>query len=1061
MKNLRLRSKISLWLACLCLCLNVISASAQNKSDKQNDNKDSNEKITIASAMKNLSWRSIGPANMGGRVADVEGVPGDPNIVYVATGSGGIFKTTNGGLDWTPIFDRQNTISVGDIALEPGNPDVIWVGTGESNVRNSVSFGDGVYKSTDGGKNWNYLGLKDTDTISKIVINPRNPDVAYVAAVGRTWGPNEERGVFMTTDGGKTWTKTLYIDPYHGASDLVIDEQNPNILYAGMWRFERKPWTFTSGSEQGGVFRSIDGGRTWKKIEKGLPKMIGRVGLAIAASNPNVVYAILEAKEGTLYRSDDKGENFRQVYKKQDIVGRGFYYTRVRVDPTNEDKVYAVASPLFMSLDGGRNFSRISPNTHIDYHALWIDPLNPKRIWQGQDGGVAVTTDGKNWEYVNNLAIGQYYQVFADNVAPFYNLIGGLQDNGTWVGPSRTREPAGILNDDWRMISFGDGFYGISYADNPDLFLTESQGGSVVRTDMKNREQQSVVPYFGLGGAAENDKYRFNWNAPLILSPHDKNTVYLGGSVVFKSNDFGKTWTAISPDLTKNNRERLKDAGGPIFTENTSAEAFATIISFAESPLQENLLWAGTDDGNLQMTTDGGKNWTNIVKNLPKVPEDSSISHVELSRQNVNTAYIAVDRHKFDDYRPYVFKTTDGGKNFTNITGNLPEKSYVHVVTEDPKNPNLLYAGTELGLYGSYDGGKNWIELNMKNFPRVAVHDILVHPRDNDIILATHGRSLWVFDDATPIQQMNDSILQNTTYLFNVRPAYRFATRFTRYGIGDKIFQGTNPPNGAIITYYLKDKPDAKTPLKLEIFDAAGKKISEVRNLSKEAGLNRTMWNLGYEGARSRRMPTAEQLEFGGSSRGPQAMPGVYTAKLLVGDKVAQETKIEVRVDPTVSITTAELQSQFDLAMRLRDMLSRLNDALRLLDSAKQQAEQIEKVAKDRLTDVSPDLTKALADYKKRIDTITGDLIVGDEDGIRASAKLTDQIGGLYGSVAGGNAAPTAAMREQFNLLQTQLPSKIVEINRFISEDTARLNQTLQKVGLPIIVVGKPFELSK
>jgi photosystem II stability/assembly factor-like uncharacterized protein len=611
---------------------------------------------------------------MGGRVADVEGVPGDPNIVYVATGSGGIFKTINGGVDWTPIFDRQNTISVGDIALEAGNPDVIWVGTGESNVRNSVSFGDGVYKSTDGGKTWNHLGLQNTGTISKIVINPKNPDIAYVAAVGHAWGANEERGVFMTTDGGKTWQKTLYIDQFHGASDLVIDEQNPNILYAGMWRFERKPWTFTSGSEQGGVFRSVDGGRNWKKVEKGLPKLVGRVGLAVAASNPNVVYAILESKEGTLYRSDDKGETFRQVYKNQNIVGRGFYYTRVRVDPTNEDKVYAVSSPLFMSLDGGRNFTRISPTTHIDYHALWIDPNNPKRMWQGQDGGVAVTTDGKNWEYINNFAIGQYYQIFADNTAPFYNLVGGLQDNGTWVGPSQTREPVGILNDDWRMISFGDGFYGISHPDNPDLFLTESQGGNVVRTEMKNREQQLVVPYFGVGGAAQNDKYRFNWNAPLILSPHDKNTVFLGGSVVFKSNDFGKTWAIISPDLTKNNHERLKDAGGPVFTENTSAEAFATVISVSESPLQAGLIWAGTDDGNLQMTNDSGKNWMNVVKNVPKIPEDSSVSHIELSRKNVNTVYVAFDRHKFDDNRPYIFKTTDGGKNFTNITGNPPER---------------------------------------------------------------------------------------------------------------------------------------------------------------------------------------------------------------------------------------------------------------------------------------------------------------------------------------------------------------------------------------------------
>ncbi|MEZ5424636.1 MAG: hypothetical protein R2747_00095 [Pyrinomonadaceae bacterium] len=1056
MKNRRLNLSVSLRLACLlCLFLNVSSAPGQETSGQSPD-----QPMTVSLALENLAWRSIGPANMGGRVADVEGVPGNPNIVYVATGSGGVFKTTNGGMDWTPIFEREGTISVGDIALEPGNPDVIWVGTGESNTRNSVSFGDGVYKSTDGGQSWKHLGLKDSDTISKIVINPKNPDIAYVAAVGHAWGPNAERGVFMTTDGGKTWAKTLYIDEYHGASDLVIDEQNPNILYAGMWYFVRRPWTFTSGSERGGVFRSVDGGRTWKKIEKGLPKLIGRIGLAVAPSSPNVVYAILEAKEGTLYRSDDKGETFRQVYKGQNIVGRGFYYTKVRVDPTNEDKVYAVASPLFVSLDGGRNFTRISPTTHIDFHALWIDPLDPKRIWQGQDGGVAVTTDGKNWEYINNFAIGQFYQVFADDREPFYNLTGGMQDNGTWNGPSQNREPAGILNDDWRMISFGDGFFAIPHPDDPNLFLSESQGGNVVRTDMRNREQQYVAPYFGLGGAPEKEKYRFNWNAPLIPSPHDKNTVYLGGSVVFKSTDFGKSWTPISPDLTKSDPQRLKDAGGPVFTENTSAEAFATVISLSESPLRSGLIWAGSDDGNLQVTTDGGRNWTNVVKNVPGIPADSSVSHVEPSRRSADTVYVAFDRHKFDDYRPYVFKTSDGGRTFTNITGDLPEKAYVHVLAEDPKNPDLLYAGTELGIYVSYSGGGKWMELNMKNFPRVAVHDIVIHPRDNDIILATHGRSLWIFDDASPVQSLSDSILAKETHLFGVRPAYRFATRFTRYGIGDKVFRGENPPKGALITYYLKDEPDKKTQLRLEIFDSGGKKISEVKNLPKMRGLNRTVWNLSHEGARQRRQ-LSETNEFSGPPRGPQALPGIYTVRLLVGERVAGETKVEVRVDPTVAVTPAELQEQFDLAVKLRDMLSSLNDGLRSLDSAKDQAEQIEKVAKNTLAEVPKEVSQALDNYKKRIDALTGDLIVGDEDGIRASAKLTNQVGGLYSSVSGGNSGPTKAMREQFALLQTEMPPKLAEINRFISEDTARLNQVLQKNGLPIVVVGKAVEMPK
>ncbi len=1047
MINRRLTLSIGVWLVVCCLSIFVLGQ---------------NETSPVSSAMSNLTWRSIGPANMGGRVADVEGVPGNPNIVYVATGSGGIFKTTNGGIDWTPIFDRQNTISVGDIALEPGNPDVIWVGTGEANPRNSVSFGDGVYKSTDGGKTWKHLGLKDTNTISKVIVHPKNPDIAYVAAVGRVWGSNEERGVFMTTDGGRTWQKTLYIDNQHGASDLEIDPTNPNILYAGVWRFERKPWTFTSGSEKGGVFRSIDGGRTWNKIEKGLPKLIGRIGLAVAPTNSSVVYAMLEAKEGTLYRSDDKGETFRQINKAQNLVARGFYYTTVKVDPTDENKVYAVASLLFKSLDGGRNFQRISPTTHIDFHALWIDPENPKRMWQGQDGGVAVSYDeGRNWEYVNNFPAGQFYQIYADNAAPFYNISGGLQDNGTWVGPARTREPSGILNDDWRMISFGDGFFAIAHPDNPDLFLTESQGGNVMRTDMKNREQQLVIPFFGLGGPAEIDKIRFNWNAPLIPSPHNKNTVYLAGSSVFKSTDFGKNWTQISPDLTTNNRERLKDAGGPVFTENTSAEYYGTIISLAESSRQAGLIWAGTDDGNVQTSADGGKNWTSLTKNFRNLPADSSVSHVEPSRFDTNTAYVAFDRHKLDDYKPYIFKTTDGGKNFTNISSKLPANAYIHVVREDPKNSNLLYAGTELGLYASYDGGGNWMELNLKNLPRVAVHDIIVHPRDNDLILGTHGRSLYVFDDAAPIQQMNSNILQNDAFLFEMRPAYRFATRMTRYGIGDKAFRGQNSPNGAIVTYYLKDKPDEKTPVKMQVFDAAGKMVVDYKNLPKEKGLTRTVWNLSQEGALLRRPPTPEQLEFAGPPRGPQVLPGTYTVKLFVGDKIQAERKVEVRVDPTVQVSDADLRMQYEMAMRLRDMVSVMNGGLRFLDSTKQQTEQIETVAKDRLAEVPPNLTKALADYKKRVDDLLDELATTPEDGIRAPARFSDQLSNLYFTISGGNSAPTATMRENYEMLQKEFPGKIALINRFIAEDTTRINQTLQKYGLSTIVVGKNIEAPK
>src|SRR5882672_10762107 len=894
--------------AVYCLAQDPSTTPSPTPQETPSPNETSS-KTPFEDAFQRLEWRSIGPANMGGRTADVEGVPGNANVVYVATASGGLWKTVNGGVTWKPIFERQGTFSIGDIALAPSNPDVVWVGTGESNVRNSVSFGDGVYKSTDGGKTWQHMGLKDSERISAIVINPLNPDMVYIGALGHAFGPNDERGVFMTTDGGKTWTKTLYIDNQHGVADLEIDPTNPNILYAGMWSFERKPWTHRSGSEKGGVYKSIDGGRTWNKLTNGLPKLIGRLGVRVAPSNPNIVYAIVEAKEGTLYRSDDRGETFKMVSKDERIVSRGFYYTRVRVDPTNENHIYAVASTLFTSIDGGKTFRSITSRTHIAYHALWLDPKNPKRMWNGQDGGIAVSYDGgESWESVYNIPAGQFYQIHADNRLPFYYIMGGLQDNGAWTGPSRTREPAGIMNDDWRMVSFGDGFYILNNADDPELYISESQGGEIVRTDFRTREQQQVNPW-GRGsgdGPALGEKYRFNWNSPILLSPHDKNTLYFGGNVVFKSTDFGKTWEQISPDLTTNDPEKQKDAGGPVAFENSTAEYHTTIISLAESPVQKGQIWAGTDDGNLELTRDGGKDWDNIIRSVPGLPANSPVSHIEPSRTNAQTAYVAFDRHMFDDFHPYIFKTTDGGKSWQSVAGNLPPKAYVQVVREDPKNSKLLYAGTELGLFASYNGGGDWIALNLKNLPNVSVHDILVHPRENDLILATHGRSVWIFDDAAPIQQMNSAILSSNAHLFPVRPGLRFASRFTRYGIGDKVFTGPNPSYGALITYYLKTKPDDKTNFKIQILDESGKLVQDIEKPAKEKGLNRVSWNLRYGGAEVRRPPSEEETAFGGPPRGPQVLPGNYTVKLTVGEKLLVQP-IEVRRDPTITVTTADL----------------------------------------------------------------------------------------------------------------------------------------------------------
>lgn len=1012
-------------------------------------------------AFQNLEWRSIGPANMGGRVADVEGVPGNANLVYVASASGGLWKTVNGGVTWKPIFERQGTFSIGDIALAPNNPDVVWVGTGESNVRNSVSFGDGVYKSTDGGKNWQHMGLKDTEHISAIAIHPQNPDIVYVGALGHAFAPNEERGVFMTTDGGKTWTKTLYIDKEHGVSDLEIDPTNPNILYAGMWSFERKPWTHRSGSEKGGVFKSIDGGRTWNKLTKGLPKLMGRIGVRVAPSNPDTVYAIVESKEGTLYRSDDRGESFKQVSKQTGIVSRGFYYTRVRIDPTNENHVYAVASTLFESIDGGKSFKSITRNTHIDYHAFWQDAKNPKRIWVGQDGGAALTYDGgETWEPVYNIPLGQFYQIHADNRQPFYYVMGGLQDNGAWTGPSRTREPAGIMNDDWRMVSFGDGFYILNSADDPELYISESQGGEIVRTDFRTREQQEVNPWgHGSGGGpALGEKFRFNWNSPILLSPHDKNTLYFGGNVVFKSTDFGKTWEQISNDLTTNNPEKQKDAGGPVAFENSTAEFHTTIISLAESPLQKGQIWAGTDDGNLQLTTDGGKNWTNIISSVSGLAANSPVSHVEPSRTSAQTAYVAFDRHMFDDFRPYIFKTSDGGKSWQNVAGNLPSKAYVQVVREDPKNTSLLYAGTELGLFASYNGGREWIALNLKNLPNVSVHDILVHPRDNDLILATHGRSVLIFDDASPIQQMTPAVLNRSAHLFPVRPGLRFASRFTRYGIGEKAFTGANPPYGALITYYLKEKLDDKATLKIQILDDSGKLVQELEKPTKEKGLNRVAWNLRYGGAEVRRPPTEEETAFGGGPRGPQVLPGSYTVKLIVADKTLEQP-VEVRLDPTINVALADLQAQLDLQMKLRDMQSAANNALRFLDSIEDQLKHTQTTAKNLNKEPDKEMMKALEDYIKQIDALEDRLARRSEGlGLAGKSQVVNKIGDIFFGIDGTNAAPTQYQRQYFQEIQPEYRDRMTEVNKFISEIVPQWNDKLRVWNLPTLTTRKPVD---
>ena len=1054
--------------------------------------------------LSGLNYRNIGPVNMSGRVADVEGIPGDPRILYVGSASGGVWKTLNGGVTFEPIFDDQPVSSIGDIALAPSNREVIYVGTGEGNPRNSVSFGQGVFKSTDGGETWSHLGLEDSRYITRIAVHPRDPDTVWVGALGSIFGPGETRGVFKTTDGGLTWRKVLYLDSQHGVADLDLDPQNPNVIFAGMWHFDRKPWTHTSGSEQGGLFRSVDGGETWEKVEQGLPKLMGRLGVKVAPSDPRIVYVIAESNEGTLFRSQDRGKTFEKVHDEARIVSRGLYYTDLRVDPADANKVFAISSRLFQSIDGGKTFERISKTTHVDYHSLWIDPQDPKRMWQGQDGGIAVSWDGgQTWDPVRNLPIAQFYQVFYDLRSPFYHLGGGLQDNGTWVGPSRTREPAGILPDDWRLTSFGDAYFVVPHAHLVGLYLSEYQGGGIVRYDETTRRQVEVNPQTRRadGGPVESLAYRFNWNAPIVASPHDPEKVYFAGNVIFETRDFGTAWTQISPDLTTDDPEKQKQAGGPVWFENTTAEYHCTIISFAESPAAEGVLWVGTDDGKLQLSRDAGASWVDLTSNLD-VPSFSPVSHVEPSRIDSAIAYVSFDRHMFDDFRPHLFKTMDFGRTWTRLGRGLPQEGWLWVVREDPRNPEVVYAGSEVGLFVSFNGGGDWQEADFGDLPSVAVHDVLIHPESNDLIVGTHGRAIWVLDDLSPIQQWT-AAQKEEAFLFDVRPALRFPMDPSRYGQGDRVWVAENPPFGALITYFLgqdleppkgvEDTPgdgqggdpeepgETQTPeLTLEILDSDGRVVRTLEDLPTTRGVHRLAWDLAEDGP-EQRSDEEEAAEFGGSPRGARVLPGRYVARLSAAGEVL-ETPIQVEVDPLISVDLEALSAQQSLARRLVALYSRTQRLLQAMDQTVAELESRRqsilkrrkgiqnkkaqnKKAHDKgpgellLSDVLPEgVAKAWREVEEEIQRQM-DLLARPEGKPFWSEgpRLENHLQSLFQNVDSALAAPTRAQLDFGDELADAVKEAVDAWNGLLRGELAALEQSLSGEGQGFLVLPEPL----
>ena len=843
--------------------------------------------------VRDLKWRSIGPANMSGRISDIEALDADFSKVLVATASGGVYKSVNAGTTWEPIFDKYGSASIGDVAIFQKNPDIIWVGTGEECVRNSVAWGDGIYKSTDGGKTFTNMGLKDTGSIGKVLLHPTDPNIVYVAASGHAWGYTGDRGLFKSIDGGKTWQKLtngLPDDGKTGAIDMVMHPTNPNVLFVTFWQRLRQPWRFDSGGPNGGIFHSTDAGRTWKKLTTGLPTGdVGRIGITISRSKPNVLMAIIEhsfqpaaqvqgkpnpdytdmTKLGSgIYRSEDGGKTWKYLTRQN---SRPFYYSHLFLNPVDDQRVYYLTANFMKSEDGGKTWQNI-PGLHPDYHAMWLDPLNKDRYYNGQDAGAALTHDhGKTFIYFDNLCAGQFYAVSADMRDPYY-VYGGLQDNGTWGGPSMHREGA-ILTDFWFNIGGGDGFHTQNDPTDWRTVYGESQGGSASRTNVETREARSIAPSMqnvvnykdfyptpppappaavpGQAPQRPTSVFRFNWSTPIYISPHNASTIYMGGNHLFKSVDRGDHWQIVSPDLTTNDKEKIgprqggnmKPTGG-MTEDDTGAETHCTIITIAESTLRPGIIWVGTDDGNVQVTRDGGATWANVRANVPGVPKGTWVSRVEASRTAEGAAYLTFDGHRSDDFKPYVFVTKDFGKTWTSLASGIPDGQPVYVIREDPKNANLLFLGTEFGVFFSMDAGKQWTSLKL-NMPTVAFHDLLIHPRDNDLIAATHGRGIWILDDISALQQATPPVLAGDAQLFTARPATRWL-RIERggYGRGDMYFKGENPPTGGLVHYYTK----TGAPATVEITDGDQLKTTFIVDDAK-AGINRITWDLRWDPA--------------------------------------------------------------------------------------------------------------------------------------------------------------------------------------------------------------------
>lgn len=1018
-----------------------------------------------------MQWREIGPFR-GGRSVAVAGHKDQPYTYYFGATGGGVWKTDDGGSTWTNVSDGFLKVGiVGALAVAESDPNVIYAGTGEACIRGNAMPGEGIYKSMDAGKTWKYIGLGEAQTISEIAVHPKDADLVYAAVFGHVFGSNPERGVYRSKDGGKTWQKVLYVNDKTAASDIVLDPMNPRVLYAGMWEAHRNPWSMSSGGPGSGLWKSTDGGDTWTDLSKnrGMPKGVkGKICAAASGAKQDLVWAMIEADDGGLFRSDDGGSSWRRVNEDRRIRQRAWYYSHVYADPKNSETVYVLNTSFYRSMDGGRTLRSIR-TPHGDSHDLWIDPTNPDRMIEGNDGSANVTYNGgKTWSR-QDIPTAQFYHVYVDNQFPYY-VYGAQQDNSTVAISSRTTS-FGIDRTDWHPVGGGESGYIAVHPLKPYIVYAGSYGGLLTKYDHRTKQQEAinVWPDNPMGGGAEAMKYRFQWTYPIVVSPHDPNVLYVAGNHVFKSTNEGKSWEIISPDLTRDDKRKQGSSGGPVTQDNTSVEYYCTIFAFAESPVQRGVLWSGSDDGLVQVSTDGGASWKNVT---PKeLPEWSRISLIDPSPHDAGAAYVAAKRYELDDFRPYIFKTTDFGKSWKKIVKGIPEFEFVHAVREDPNRKGMLYAGTERGVWISFDNGENWQTLQL-NLPVVPVHDLVVQAREKDLVVGTHGRSFWILDDLTPLHQLNEAAAKSTMHLFQPRLTYRMrgGGGFSRPG----MTVGKNPPNGAAVYYYFKDKPNEE--IKLEFLDNEGKLIRSFsskeerrqgegaretdedspfaargpQRVPADSAMNRFVWDLRYPDATT--VPGA--IFWAGNVRGPVVIPGTYWVRLVAG-KATLKQSFEVKKDPRLETTQADYQAQLDLRMKIHEKLTAAHEAVNTIREIKKQTDELMKRTenapqKSRIAEAVKDLNKKLSAVEEDIIQVK---IKSNQDALNYPIKLNNKIAALAGVVDGADARPTKQQYEVFDELAGKLDVQLAKLKSILAADLPAFNKAVKDLDVPAVIL--------